>query len=55
MMPEGLDALPPEERRRVHKTMYLKGYTYACGGTELDGTFFPREGFYAEKARHYQP
>jgi site-specific DNA recombinase len=45
-VPEGLDALSPNERQRVYKMMRLKIYTYAGGGTELDGTFILGDAFY---------
>jgi hypothetical protein len=48
MVPEGLDALSPEERQHVYKMMHLKVSTYAGGGTGLDGIFSLRDGFYAE-------
>jgi hypothetical protein len=48
MVPEGLDALSPEERQRVYKMMRLKVYTHADGGTEVDGTFVMGDDFYAE-------
>jgi hypothetical protein len=48
MVPEGLDALSAEERQRVYKMMRLKIYTYANGGTELNGTFSIGDKFYGE-------
>jgi hypothetical protein len=46
MVPEGLDALSLEERQRLYKMLRLKVYTYAGGGTEVDGTFVVGDGFY---------
>ena len=48
MVPERMDALSPEERQHVYKMMHLKVYTYAGGGTELDGIFSLKNGFYGE-------
>jgi site-specific DNA recombinase len=55
MVPEGLDALSPEERQRVYKMLHLKVYTYADGGTELEGIFTLRDGFTVRTSRHHRP
>jgi hypothetical protein len=39
MVPEGLDALSPEERHRVYKMLGLKVSVHPSGILEVSGTF----------------
>ncbi len=48
MASSALDDLTAEERQRIYKMIRLKVYTYAEGGTELNGVFSLRDESYAE-------